>query len=305
MTALLLPLRPGAAVAVVAPASAPPPGPLAEGLQRLREWGLQPRWCGPEEGREFLAAPDPERRRALEAALADPEVEAVWAARGGYGVVRILEEIAFPVDRPHPPLLLGFSDISLLLAWASGHHGWPACHAPNVTTLPRLDDPSREALQRLLFEGRWTGLEGLKTLRGGRARGTLLPMNLAMLCSVAGTPLQPRLRDAILVLEDTGEAPYRVDRMLHHLARLPDFDRLAGLVVGDLAGALESPTVRETLATLAARAAVPCCFGAPVGHGRANVPLPVGLPVLLDADEGTLTAGAPGGFPGGFPGGGA
>ena len=277
-----------AAVGIVYPSSSAPEERVALGVARLEEWGLKPRFfrpAGPAE--DFLASADATRAAALQAALDDETVSLIWAARGGYGSVRLLPLLQLPVRR-HPAILLGFSDVSLLLAEAAQRHGWAAVHGPNVSTLPRLDGNSLGALRHFLESETFLPIAGLRCVRPGRVRGPLLPMNLTMLLSVVGTPFEVDLEGAILVLEDTGEAPYRLDRMLQQLGYLARSRCLAGLVIGDLAGFGEHPEIRRTIAALATRLEIPCCTGAPVGHGPANWPLPVGSPGTLDSVVGRL-----------------
>ena len=110
-----------------------------------------------------------------------------------------------------------------------------------------------------------------------------------MLLSVVGTPYEVDLSGAILVLEDTGEPPYRLDRMLQQLRHLQGSSQLAGLVLGDLAGNSNHPLLQATIASLAESLNVPCCAAAPVGHGQTNWPLPVGLSATLDGAAGSLS----------------
>ena len=282
-------LQPGDHVAVVAPASRPDPARLEAGLDRLRAWKLVPRPIGlGHPPHRYLAATDEQRLTALAQALADPEVRAVWAARGGYGTVRLAARgPGFPA-RSQPPVVVGFSDISLLLALAADQAGWPALHAPNVTTLADLDLRSLETLREFLFVGRRPAIHGLTAVHPGAARGRLVVFNLSILCSVLGTPLAPRLDHAILVLEDCAEAAYRLDRLLMQLSLSPAFSRVAGLALGDLDEAGNNPRLRQTLEEVARKAAIPCCTGVPVGHRGPNWPLPYGASARLDAQAGTL-----------------
>lgn len=273
---------------IVYPSSSAPEEKVLLGAGRLEAWGLLPRFfppSGPAE--DFLAASDELRAAALQEALDDETLSLIWAARGGYGVVRLLPKLRLGGHRKLP-VLMGFSDISLLLAHAAQEHGWPAVHGPNITTLASLDADSLVALRHFLNGYSFLPLANLRCVRPGRVNGPLLPMNLTILLSVVSTPFEVDLEGAILVIEDTGEPPYRVDRMLQQLGLLPGASRLAGLVVGDLAGSGGHPIIEATIAQLAERLDIPCCVGAPVGHGPLNWPLPVGRPGLLDAAAGRL-----------------
>lgn len=261
---------------------------LADGLEILRSWGLEPvlmGCAGPRDG--YLSAPDVVRSTALNRALTDGSVQAVWAARGGYGMVRIAGLLDLDSQASSP--VLGFSDISLLLSLLVQRTGRAAIHAPNVATLPTLEPAGTGALRDLLFRGLLPAWDDLECINQGVARGELLPMNLSILCSVAGTAFAPDLVGRVLVLEDTGEAAYRVDRLLMQLSLLPGFAELAGLVIGDMDGALESARVVHTVREIAQRHELPCCLGFPMGHCPRNLPVPLGVKVMLDAARGEMT----------------
>ena len=284
-------LRKGDTIAVPAPSGPVTIEPfsdrLTEGLDILRAWELTPipMGCdGPRDG--YLAAPDEIRIREVSRALADESVQAVWAARGGYGMVRIAGALNLEGQAQTP--VLGFSDITLLLSLVAQRSGRMAIHAPNVATLPTMEAPESEVLHDFLFLGQLPRWSGLECINGGLASGPLLPMNLSILCSVAGTPLEPDLSGHILLLEDTGENAYRVDRLLMQLSLLPGFSRVAGLLLGDMDRSLQSPRLVRTLREIVQRFELPACIGFPIGHCPRNLPAPYGLQVTLDADKGAL-----------------
>jgi serine-type D-Ala-D-Ala carboxypeptidase len=292
-------LEPGSRVAVVAPAGPVPPDVLTDGLAVLRGFG----WCPiPETAAEiaasddrpaapYLAASDAVRAARLRSVLADPSVDAVFAARGGYGTARLLADLDPAGLRAAPKPIIGFSDITALLNWAACTAGVPAVHGPNVATLGRVDAASHQGLHRLL-----TGavgpdtplLAGLSPLREGVGEGRLLGGNLAIVTSLAGTRFTVPLAGAVLLLEDTNEPAYRLDRMLTQLAALPGFDELAGIVLGRFTGVDDPAACARLFAQLADTAPCPVVTGAPVGHGRENVALPLGVRVRLDAGRGEL-----------------
>lgn len=288
------PLSPGDTVAVVAPSSCPSDEPLLRGLSLLESWGLSPHVVkGVGACDDYLGGPDALRAEQLVQALADERYSGVWFARGGYGAVRVLAYLermagglSFPARRP--PLMVGFSDISLLLSMASQRGPWACLHGPNVTTLGQLDDVSLQEVRRLVTGGEPLPLTGLTTVASGKGEGPLLVMNLSVLCSVAGTPFAPDLAGRVLVVEDVGESPYRLDRLFMQLSLLPGFSGLAGLAVGDLDGGWESRRLRETVKEIARQAKIPCASGVPAGHRSRHLPLPQGVAALLDADCGCL-----------------
>jgi muramoyltetrapeptide carboxypeptidase len=146
-------------------------------------------------------------------------------------------------------------------------------------------------------------MTGGRTLVRGTARGRVVGGNLTVLCSLVGTPYLPDLAGAILLLEDVGERPYRLDRLWHQLLLAGLLDHVAGVAIGDLSGCDDAPgvtydqetpaerpaTALEVFAELTDRLGVPAVAGLPFGHVRPNHAAPLGVPAVLDAGAGTLT----------------
>lgn len=223
---------------MVAPASPPrDPERYADGLERLRAVYDVRSAYAPGTARGYLAAPDPNRAAALNDAIANPDVRGIFCARGGYGAMRLLPRVDWTSARAHPTLLVGYSDITALHLALYAHAGWTGISGPVVTEWA-VDDaaPMLNALQDLAAGGvpAFPALaeHTLQPLASGVATGRLLGGNLAVLTRLVGTPYLPSLRGAILVLEEVGEAPYRVDRMLMHLKLAGHLDSLAGVVLG-------------------------------------------------------------------------
>jgi muramoyltetrapeptide carboxypeptidase len=297
-------LRPGDAVAVVSPASPVPEGRLDRGLDVLRSWGLdileQPRVRGAHPRLDYLAAADEQRAEDLQSAWTDPDVRAVFAARGGYGVQRLLDHLDYDaIAAAGPKILVGYSDLTALHQALAARLGLVTVHGPVLTSLGGGDDQTREHLRRLLFEpSAGPLLTGLTDVVGGRAVGPVVGGNLALLASGIGTRDLVPATGRIALMEDVAEPPYRIDRMLTQLIRSGWFDGVAGVVVGDFTAAdlwsLDEPppTSDEVLDVVVERLAplgVPLITGAPVGHGPRNLAVPLGVPAVLDADEGTLS----------------
>lgn len=245
----------------------------------------------------FLAGSDERRLAELTAALADPDARAVVMARGGYGLLRLLPFLD-PTPLLRRPLpIVGFSDGTALLAWAAAA-GLGAIHGPVITQLAALPGEDLAHLFRAL-EDPAPGLlmDELTGLVPGRAQGPLLGGNLEVFSRLLGTPFMPDLAGAILFIEDLGERPYRVDRLITHLDLAGVFSAVAGVVVGDFSGCHEpeqtrdsSPTAAEVLEERLGRLAIPVAVGAPIGHGTRNVAVPYGAMVELDTMFGTLKA---------------
>ncbi|MBP6899143.1 MAG: LD-carboxypeptidase [Burkholderiaceae bacterium] len=300
-------LPPGATVAIVAPAGPAPAERLAAVPALLTAQGWQARiYPGCHAGHPslgFLAAPDAQRLADLQAALADPGVAAIWCLRGGHGSARLLPHLDLAAVRAAAKPLIGYSDITALFAlWAQA--GVPALHAPMPASDLLLPGQVAEAqadaaalfavLREGLAEGALLAPElqpGAWRLHGagdGRATGRLFGGNLAVLAALCGTPWEPRLRDGeggLLFIEDVGEAPYRVDRLLLQLRLAGVLDGLAGVLVGRFSEADDAtPVLQDQLGALG----LPVLAGWPSGHGRPNRPLPLGLRATLDVAAGTL-----------------
>ncbi|MCF8117703.1 MAG: LD-carboxypeptidase, partial [Desulfarculaceae bacterium] len=236
--------RPGAPLAVAAPAGRVDPDRLSAGLAVLAELAPEREIiAGPQvlATDDYLAGPDEDRAGHLHRLLADEALGAVMAARGGFGCSRLLPRLDLAALAKARPCLLGFSDLTCLLN-ALAMRGLVALHGPVVTQLPRLDQASRGDLAAL-FRGEppWPGeLEG-QGLNPGSAAGPLLGGNLTMLCHLLGTPWFPDLTGAVLIIEDTGEAPYRLDRLLTQLELAGALERVAGVAVGRLNGEEADP----------------------------------------------------------------
>ena len=282
---------------VVAPAGPVPREGFAAGAEILgRRYQLRYD-DGLFEREGYLAGSDERRLAELTAALADPEARAVVLARGGYGLLRILPFLDPAALRARPLPIVGFSDGTALLAHAA-RAGVAAVHGPVVTQLASLPAPDHAALFRLLEEpAPGELLEGLEERVPGRARGPLLGGNLEVFSRLVGTPYLPDLAGAILFLEDLGERPYRLDRLVTHLDLAGVFSAVAGVVVGDFSSCLEpeptrasSPTAAEVLVDRLSRLAIPVVTGGLFGHGTRNLALPYGTLCELDTRKGTLVA---------------
>ena len=289
-------LRRGDAVRVVAPSSPFDPAVLEKGIEVLAgRLGLEPRMRPDLSARRaYLAGDDARRAEEWREAVADPEARAIFCARGGYGAMRILASVDPAPLLERPKVLVGFSDITALHALLN-RAGLATVHGPVVTQLGRAPEDAVRHLEAVLFggaprPGAWdlpapgAGLVAARTIRPGRVSGPLLGGTLSILAHLAGTPFAPRLDGAILLLEDVGEKPYRVDRCLTQLRLAGALDGLAGIAVGQLVacddgGVLAADVVREA----ALAAGVPAIEGLPAGHDDANFAVPLGARATLVA----------------------
>jgi muramoyltetrapeptide carboxypeptidase len=241
----------------------------------------------------YLAGSDESRARQLTEAWRAPEVKGILAMRGGYGAMRLLPYLDPDDFAATPKILAGFSDITILLNVIQRRTGLVTYHAPMLTTLPRCDDLSRQSFLEML-----TGPAGiikppaLKILTGGMARGQLIGGNLASLSHLLGTPYEPAWRNGILFIEDVGEAPYKIDRMLTQLRDSGRLQQLSGLIMGTFsAGDAQEVEWSELIWTRARELTaeqIPLWGNFPVGHGKRNLTMPVGMAAVMDSTNGQL-----------------
>lgn len=298
----------GSRIALVAPA-----GPLVErddvtrAAELCRALGYVPK-VAPHalDKYGYLAGGDDARLADLNAALAAPEVDAVWCIRGGYGITRVLGRVDFAGFARHPKPVIGYSDITALLVALHQETGVITFHGPTARgSMPAF---TRRHFERIMTRAEPAGrLESLPvpdgvlvpeqdriiTIREGVAEGRLLGGNLTLLQCLAGTPFSPALDGAILFLEDVGEEIYRIDRILAHLRLAGILARAAGVLVGRFTevgrrGADGVIGLEEVLETYLAPLGVPVAWGFPVGHIADQWTLPLGVRARLDAGAGTL-----------------
>ncbi|NET56877.1 MAG: LD-carboxypeptidase [Symploca sp. SIO2E6] len=289
------PIKPGDLLKVIAPSGALRKfEAFNKGVEIWRSRGYRIEFQANWDARNgYLAGTDVERRQQLAAAWKDPECRGLICNRGGYGSTRLLEDWQWPMaEGLTPKWLIGFSDITPLL-WSLSQLGIAGVHSPVLTTLP--DEPEW-SINRLFdcVEGRpLAPLTGVGW-GGGKVKGILLPGNFTVATHLLGTPVQPTMEGKILALEDVGEAPYRIDRMLTQWRTSGTFEGVRGIALGrfsscDVSPEIPSWTVEEVLRDRLGDLGIPIISDLPFGHEGVNVSLPVGQIVELDGDKGTLS----------------
>ncbi|WP_338874802.1 LD-carboxypeptidase [Spirosoma sp. SC4-14] len=288
-------LRPGDTVGVVAPASWFPYDEVAEGLRILREeWQLNVI-----EGDSLravdgpFAGSDDLRRNDLQRLFDDPAVKAVFAARGGYGCYRIVDQLDLTQLKQQPKWLIGFSDVTVLLSQFY-KHGVESLHGlmPRQYGHPNRTE-SLESVRRWLFgeSPDYYVVSPHRQNRYGRATGPLVGGNLTMLVNSLSTPTDLDLSGAVLFIEDIDETLFSIDRMMTQLRRAGRLAELAGLVVGqftDIRGSSSLPFGKDALEIIAEAIAgytYPVLFDFPAGHVDYNLALPIGRTVRLEIDD--------------------
>ena len=289
------PLREGARVALIAPSGVVSNAEdLERALENVRSFGWTPvpgEHVSSQQG--YLAGTDADRLADVNAAFAAADIDAIWCVRGGYGSMRLLAEIDYASLRRNRKPFIGFSDLTALHSAIHRKCGLVTFHGP--TARAKLTPFSRASLVAALVDQRDSCGEvpGARVLRPGCARGRVVGGNLALISSLLGTPFAPNFEGAILVIEDIGEAVYRIDRMLRHLILAGALQQCAAMVAGDFRPprgeqAKDNRTLDEVLDEAASRAGIPCMAGAPFGHISDQWTIPLGAIAELDTGARSL-----------------
>jgi muramoyltetrapeptide carboxypeptidase len=253
-----------------------------------------------------LAGTDAERLADFHAAFRDKEVKGVWCVRGGYGCTRILPQVDYKLIRQNPKVLIGYSDVTALLNAIHQRTGLIGFHGP-VGATP-FTEYNVIHLQQTLLQGKSPQLISLSqknlekedpdyqpvVIRGGKAKGVLVGGNLCLLATMAGTPFQVDFKDKLVFMEDVGEKPYRIDRMLTQLSQSSNLHLAKGIVLGVFEDCLPkneeySLTLLDTLKDRLEKLGIPVLYGFSFGHIQNMCTFPIGVEAMLDADKKEVT----------------
>jgi muramoyltetrapeptide carboxypeptidase len=291
------PLRKGDTVGIVAVASGPSAQALSGGVAFLERAGFKVLVAAPRSGRgEYTAGSDAARAEAVHGLL-DRGVRALVAARGGYGVLRVLPLLDWERLAAWGGWVVGFSDLTALHCALPGRFPAASLHGPLAVTL--LRHPRSSELTVDWLRGKAPGtlftISPAQVVRGGVARGISVGGNLSLLASLVGTPWEPAYDDTVLFLEDVNEPGYSLDRLLTQLRLSSRLARVRAVVVGRMARCgLGEAGWRERWRRLldeAAPAGAVVVEGLPFGHGAANLPFPLGVEVEVDTTRNTVSWG--------------
>ncbi|GAA1667382.1 LD-carboxypeptidase [Nonomuraea maheshkhaliensis] len=288
-------MRQGDTVAIVAPSGPPNAVLLRRGVRRLEELGLKVvvgAHVLDRQGLDYLAGEDAHRAADLQSAWCDPAVTGVFCCRGGYGAARLLDLLDWDAMRAAgPKVLLGSSDITALHNAFAIELGVATLHGPMAACDVIAGDEEGpepltwESMRQALFEAAPL-VRGDRVLAPGRAEGVLRGGNLSLLASMCGTRWQPSFAGGIAFLEDVGEEPYRIDRMLTQLLQAGVFDGVRGIALGSWVGCGDPyPVLEDRLASLG----VPVVAGLPVGHGSPQMSVWLNALGVIDTESCSLT----------------
>ena len=275
-----------------------PSGPLADPtlVDRAAESLVRRGWRvvagdGPFRRHQRFAGTDEERLAELEAFCTDPTLDVVLAVRGGYGMSRLLNRIDWPALRDGAPLIVGFSDFTAFNLALLARTGRTSFQGPTLADFAREDDFTASRFLDVIEAPRYRVDFAASPRRDLDVTGRLWGGNLAMVCSLVGTPFLPRIRGGILFLEDVNEAPYRVDRMLYQLLNAGILERQRAIVLGEFSPPAGQPPgdgfdFAAIVAQIGAAIATPVLGGLPFGHGPRRETLAVGARARLVCREG-------------------
>lgn len=237
-----------------------------------------------------LGGTDAERIADFNAQLENPEIKAIWCARGGYGTVRIIDSIDFTLLKQQPKWIVGFSDVTTLHSHIH-NLGIATIHGIMAFSVPLAKEGSKISLHKALFGEPLSYV--ITTDPGnkkGKAKGRLVGGNLSILYSLLGSVSSMDTKGKILFIEDLDEYLYHVDRMMHNLKRNGMLADLAGLIVGGMTDMHDNSipfgyNAQEIILDAVKEYDYPVVFHFPAGHGSSNKALKLGTIVELDAQD--------------------
>lgn len=255
---------------------------------------------------QYLAGSDQERAEDVNTMFGDDEVDAIFCTRGGYGTPRILPYLDYDLIANNPKVFLGFSDNTAILSAMHVKSGLIGFHGTNMGQ--NLSDYTLAEFKKVLVNpspgtviGQPPAIESregfversnrITRINGGTATGHLIGGNLSLVATLIGTPYAPDFRGSILFLEDTDEAPYRIDRMLTQLWLAGKLQQAAGIVFGKFTKADDDGntfSIEEVLRMRCESLGIPVIRGLMIGHVKDQTVVPIGVQAKLDADAGTL-----------------
>ena len=284
------PLKRGDAVALVATSSHLVSGTeprIAAAVALLESWGLRVVLAENLQARHlYLAGQDVIRAQEFQRLYLDPEIRAVFTLRGGYGAARMLPYLDPDRLRKQQKPVIGFSDVTSLLVALQQWCQMEVLYGPCLATEQFLEAPEapvlQQALRNWLFQEERPVAYPVEAFREGQATGRLVGGCLSLLVTTLGTPLEVNTEGALLFLEEVGEAPYCIDRMLTHLKTAGKLQSIRGLVFGRFQDCGTPEALQSMLEDVLAEVPGPIGWNLPCGHGPLNLPLPLGAMAELD-----------------------
>jgi muramoyltetrapeptide carboxypeptidase len=287
-------LKPGARIAVLAPASSFKTELLPVGLDALATFGFEPvvSEYSSMKTRPYFAGTPEQRLHDLHQAFSDPAIDAIISIRGGYGSNYLLSGLDLELIRRNPKPFFAYSDMTNLQSWLLDQTELVAFHGPMVTADFAVNDGVDAPSFLAAISGQTYRIgshEGLRGLKSGKAEGTLYGGCLSLLTASLGTPYAVQTEGKLLFIEDVGAKPYQIDRMLRQLLLAGKFDGVTGIVFGEMLDCVSPGAdpllLEEVILNVLKNFAGPIGFGLRSGHvSRSNVTLAFGIKAALDLD---------------------
>lgn len=289
-------LKRGSTIAVFAPASPVEQDVLLQGVTYLNAMGYRTMISDLIFSRyHYFAGSHRDRAMELNRLFADPDVDAIFCARGGYGCVHLLPYLDSAIIRSNPKIFLGYSDVTVLLQYLERQTEMVCFHGPMVArefgsgAAAFNEDNLLDCVARRTEEIRITAAQ-MESLRPGTAKGRLTGGCLSLIVSMLGTSYEIDTREKILFLEDVNTRPYQIDRMLMQLKLAQKFVQIRGLVFGKMLNCNQNSDteyrVQEIISDILSEFQFPILYGLPSGHTQSNsLTLPMGVQVTLDCER--------------------
>lgn len=285
-------LREGESIGVIAPAGPVTPLELQPSIEFLESSG-HPIIPAPHIYRQqdYLAGEDHLRLEDFHAMFLNEKVKAIICVRGGYGSMRLLNDIDFDMIQEHPKIIVGYSDITALLLGLYQKTGLITFHGPVIREISKNNHKNLENLIKVIRSGDQPDfdLQEAKALKSGNAIGTLIGGNLSLICHLVGTPYLPSMKGALLFIEDCEEPIYRIDRMLNHLKLSGLLKEISGLIGGHFKDCGDQKAIDQLILEVVSDLNIPVVSGMSFGHGTVNTTLPIGCKAELDTKRMGLT----------------
>ncbi len=285
-------LKPGDEIRIISPAGNIDPTLIDGAKSQLVNWGYRPTegmFTRTVYGR--FAGNEQERFTDLQQALDDPNVKAILCSRGGYGLAQIIDKVNFSRFQENTKWVIGFSDITILHE-ALQKTGVVSIHSAMAKQLSELPNNAQPlVLLENILKGKFPTYKVISdpNNRFGKAKGRLIGGNLSVFLGMRATPFDLPYKGSILFIEDVGEKPYQIDRMMQNLRLSGALSQISGLIVGQFSDTEEDPDMHATIYEIIASAVkdyqYPVCFNFSAGHIDDNYPLLMGANVTLDVDS--------------------
>lgn len=295
-------LKIGDTIGLIAPSSPTSLENIEKAKKTINDMGFKVKMGkSPYERYGYLSGSDEIRANDINNMFKDTEVDAIICLRGGYGTPRILDLIDCGIIRENPKIFVGYSDITALHIAFTQISNLVTYHGPMVTSdiIGNFSDFSKDSLFNMIMNTKRVEKianpqgEEILTIKGGIAEGSIIGGNLSLIVATIGTPYEIDVKDKILFIEEIGEEPYSIDRMLNQLRLSGKLQEASGIIFGDFKGCEskkhdESLTLEQVITDLVKEAGKPTIFNLKAGHCEPMLTLPFGIKARLDADKGEL-----------------